>query len=438
MRLYQISSAELDRIHFKLVGRCINHSLDEEVGYLRSETAIGSLLALVGQCSDQVHPNTVDPIWSRHLGHRIAVMTRAELEVSAIIVDDPESQRQQSAIALHRQLSVVAPITAMRIGVEEVVEAILDHFHRSAGRPRQRAGERNMLMSEDLRPKTTAGNGRNDLQVRRRNLEGSGNDEIDDIVEARIGVTRKPLGTLIEFGNGTHCLDWSASRPRPFDLTPHYQIRSGEIFVDRTKHEFLVEAAIGWPTVGVDHRIARRMDRFLRVGVHWKQFVLDDDEIQRVLGDIRILGHHCGDDFADMTDLVDRHAVLNRRRTREARNGPRLLRRVLRRKHGDNSRQCFSLAGIYRNDASVSMRAPQYGGVRHVRQSDVVDIFAFAGQQTRVFDPLHILADPFQSGSRLFALLAWRNHMIFEVRGHAATPCGRIFWAATMMALTMF
>ena len=84
------------------------------------------------------------------------------------------------------------------------------------------------------------------------------------------------------------------------------------------------------------------------------------------------------------------------------------------------------------------MRALQYGGVRHVRQGDVIDISAFAGQQTRVFDPLHILADPFQPGSGLFALFARRNHMIFEVRGHAATPCSRIFLAATMMALTMF
>src|SRR5271154_261067 len=87
----------------------------------------------------------------------------------------------------------------------------------------------------------------------------------------------------------------------------------------------------------------------------------------------------------------------------------------------------------------MSMWAAKHGGMRHIRQLKIIDIFALSGQQARVFDPLHVLADPFQVATRFFTLPRRWDDMIFEMTRHAATSVTAcIFFAADIIDFTMF
>src|SRR5262249_59170126 len=79
---------------------------------------------------------------------------------------------------------------------------------------------------------------------------------------------------------------------------------------------------VGRATVGMQYAVAGSLHRLLRVGHHRQVFVLDRDQIERVLGHVAALGHHHGYRFADVADAADGDAALLDRRGWEAWHGP--------------------------------------------------------------------------------------------------------------------
>ncbi len=99
VRLNEIAAPQFDAIHAQLIRRRIDQPLDDEVGNLGAEPAVGTLLALVGQRGDQRHLNTADPIGPGDLRHSVAVRAVAVLQVRAVVICHREAQREQRAIA---------------------------------------------------------------------------------------------------------------------------------------------------------------------------------------------------------------------------------------------------------------------------------------------------------------------------------------------------
>src|SRR5437660_754479 len=95
--------------------------------------------------------------------------------------------------------------------------------------------------------------------MRRRNLESSSNNEIYDVIEARIGITGEASGTLIEFRNRAHGLNRSSAGSSPFDPSPCNHVGFSKVFIHRTKLKFLVKAAICRSAVRMKYRVACRM-----------------------------------------------------------------------------------------------------------------------------------------------------------------------------------
>ena len=96
---------------------------------------------------------------------------------------------------------------------------------------------------------------------------------------------------------------------------------------------------------------------------------------------------------------------------------PHFRRQVTGRQHGDHARHGAGILGVDLGEGGMGEGAAHEGGFQHPRQFQIVQELAAAGQQVRVFQPLHALAD--EGG-----------------RAHALAPSRRA-WAAASAARTM-
>ena len=108
---------------------------------------------------------------------------------------------------------------------------------------------------------------------------------------------------------------------------------------------------------------------------------------------------------------------------------------ILTSHHSEHARQGGGRRGVDGDNLGVRVGAAQHGCVRHVRQNYVIGVFAVAGEQTRVLDPLHALADPRVFRFRRFFLLARRDTIAGVA--HSAASCWRIRSAASSIDSTM-
>src|SRR5215510_9673077 len=138
LRPDKIHAPELDRVETELVDRRIHHPLDDEVGDLRAESAIGALLALVGQHRGDLQVDAADPIWPDDLRQRIAVMADAVLEIGAVVVEHLAAKANHPVVSIERELGIVDAVGAVVVAGGEIVDAVLDVLDRPAADARQR------------------------------------------------------------------------------------------------------------------------------------------------------------------------------------------------------------------------------------------------------------------------------------------------------------
>ena len=173
--------------------------------------------------------------------------------------------------------------------------------------------------------------------------------------------------------------------------------------------------------LGMQHRIAARIDRLHHVGHGRQRLVLDLDESDRVLGDVAAVGDHQHHRLADMAHFAERDAALLDRRIGKARQRPGFLRRLLAGDHCGHAGQRQRRALVDRLDAGVRMRAAQHRRVRHVRQRDVVDEAAAADQEARILLAQHARADDIEPLVRPLLLAAGGRRKDFAGFRHQRT-----------------
>ena len=150
-----------------------------------------------------------------------------------------------------------------------------------------------------------------------------------------------------------------------------------------------------------DHRRAG-LHRVLDVDHRRQRLVLDLDQFGGVARLLHRFGDHEGDALADRAHLVggeDRpqrakalraaHVFGHRRRQAAELVGDDIGAG----EHGKHAVGGFGLGGIDALDARVGMRRHHHHAVALMRQVDVVDIAAAAGDEARVLDPGHGLTD---------------------------------------------
>ena len=126
-------------------------------------------------------------------------------------------------------------------------------------------------------------------------------------------------------------------------------------------------------------------------------FVLDVDQLDRVLGQVATLGHDDRHRIADEAHVALREGGDGREREILGRPVPeppdRIAVQLGSGPNRDDARQRSGRFSIDRGDPRVGERAACERGVQHSRQTNVVDVNAVPGQQARVLTSLHPSAD---------------------------------------------
>ena len=360
----------------------------------------------------------------------------AELEIGAVVVDDLAPQAGHPAVRIERQLGVVDPVGAVVVGGREVVDPVLHVLDRAAGRARQCRGDHGDLVEKKLAAEAAAGERRHDVELVRGDAQRDREQPTDIVVHRAVDVDRELAGAAIEGHDRAAGLERLGARAWPAQLAPDHDVGAGKVLVERAERELAVHGDVGRPALGMEHGIAGRGDRGFGVDHGRQRLVLDLDQLERVLGDVAALGGDDRDRLADVAHAVQRDAALLDRRVGEAGQGSGDLGDVGAGHDQGHARQRLGPADIDRLDAGMGVRAAQRGRVQHVRQRDVVDVAALAGQQARVLDPLHALADPAEVAARFLALPArrdagWRGHSAASRTGVMSSAARRI--AATIV-----
>ncbi len=134
-----------------------------------------------------------------------------------------------------------------------------------------------------------------------------------------------------------------------------------------------------------------------------------------------------------------RDAALLDRRVGEARERAGRLGYVLAGQDRHDARKSRGGADIDREDARMSVRAPEHGGMQHIGQVDIVDVASLPGEQARIFHALDAFAYPFQLLAGPFTLPAgWNGRALLDRGHHAASSWARSSSAARSTDAMMF
>ena len=424
----EVLAANLRRVHSEFLGRGIDHALQHEVGDLGAEPPVRALLALVGQHRGQGDLSAPDPVGAGELGRRVAVVAHPELEIGAVVVDHLHPEARDGAVVHDRDLHVVDAVRPVVVAARDVVDAVLEVLDRPPGGAGEGRGEHRSLVREQLAAEAAAGDHRHDVEPVGGYAEGDRHQPAHVVVHGDVGVDGELAHALVVLGDGADRLHRLTTRTRPPHLSPEHPVRGGEVALDVAEAEGALQRDVVRPALGMKHRVAARRDGVLGVDHRGQQLVLHVDEVDGVLGDVAALRHHRGHGLAHVADPIRGDAVLGDRRVGEAGQRSGLLGGLGAGHHQHHARQRFGPAGVDALDARVRVRASQHRGVGHVGKDHVVDVLAAPGQQPRVLDALHALADPAVAAPGLGGV---------GVGGFAHCPSPRILAAAVSTASTM-
>ena len=423
---------ERDPIDAELVGSRVHQPFDDEVRDLGAEAAIGALLALVGQHGGQIDLDAVDAVGTHALRERVAVLADAELQIGAIVVDDPGLQAEQRAIALERELGVVDAVRRVVVAARGVVDPVFHELDRPPHRARQHRSQHRNLVDEHLAAEAAARQRRHDIELVGRHAERACDHPAAVVVHRRVALDGEAAHAVIEARHGAHRLQRLAARARPAEAALDDQIGGREILLHRPEGELALERDIGVATRGVQDGIACRGQRLFGIDDRGQRFVFDLDQIAGVLGDVAILRRHRRHRLADVAHSVMGDHRLEHRRARPGGERVADFRGIGAGHHAKDAGERLSLAHVDGDDPGMGMGAPQHRRVRHLGQIHVVGIDPLADQEARVLHPLHALADPLQIGTGLLPLPA-----LGDVAALAHGPSFRINRAACWIDSTM-
>ena len=121
VRKDQVVAAQLDGIETEVICRRIHKPLHHEVCDFRAEPAIGSLLTLVGHHGNEPHAEAADPVWTGDLRQGVPVRSNSVLKIRTVVVDDCKPKGQHGPILPERQFSIIDAVTAVGVGVQNIV-----------------------------------------------------------------------------------------------------------------------------------------------------------------------------------------------------------------------------------------------------------------------------------------------------------------------------
>ena len=283
-------------------------------------------------------------------------------------------------------------LIARMVGGDQMLAAVLDPFHRAVEPHRGDANQHVLGINLAADAEAAA-----DVQLvaphrRRRPPEHARDQLLVPVRHLRRAVQLQHVARGVVAAERAARLQRHAGVPAGCQVQLDDGVRRREHRLDvavALREECRFGVTAGRELAGLGARVEQR-----------RQFLdLDRDQLGGVLGNVRILGEHCGDRLADVAHLVrGQHRLAVRRelldRPLAEIDRPDVVD-VARGPHRDDARQRAGFGGVDRNDAAVRVVGAHHPHVKLAREIDVGGETAPARDQRRVFQPLDRHADPF-------------------------------------------
>ena len=313
----------------------------------------------------------VHPVDGRRLGRA---------DIGTDIDDIEEFETDQRAVISKCRLDGILPVGRRR-RAHQMLQPVLDPFERHAEEP-ARGGEQHHIGVHPLLDAEAAAALRRGDQAQpvARHPERTAHQGVQDERPLEIGPDRVAVGRRLELRDRAVGLHRSRGIAWEGPVQPDHAVGLRE-------RGFRVAVA---ETAMVDDVGAHRLVQQRRVAVHGgievhhrgQRPVFDLDQLERILGDVAVLGGDQRHRLTRIAHLVDRHRVVVDRHADRARDGPGRGRNV---DSGDDSMHTGVRDGIrnvYRNDVGMGVGRAQQSRVAEPRHRlHVVDEARVAGKE---------------------------------------------------------
>ena len=313
----------------------------------------------------------------------------------------------------------------MDVGRERL-HPVGDPLHRAPELDREEAGGDVVGIAVDLEPEAPADVRRDDPQLLLLDGEDPREDRLHHVGDLAGDPHRHRLRGGLVGGDEAPGLEGHAR------LAPDHEplaIDAGGLG-ERPVDLALVEAATVDDVVArflVDERGAGA-HRGLGIDDRGERLVVHLDQVAGVLGDVAVHRRDGDDGLAHVADLVDCERVLQGRLHahvvgEDPPPRPAAPGGLLAGEDADDARQGGGAAHVHAAEAGVGMRALHERRGDHAGEPEIVHVPALAGQQARVLDALHRLADRLRDRSR-----ALHHRTAPRSRAAASSTASTIAW----------
>ena len=399
-----VAQPHLGGLEAELRGNEVDAALHGERGFGAAGAAIGRVRHFVGRGDAARYGDGADLVRPRHVHGGVIGDAGADRIPGAAIDDKMVAQRQDAAVVVETDFDVV-DLVARMARAQHVLVAVLDPFHRPAEPARQIRDQQIFRIDMALDAKTAADIERDAADFCLRQPQHAGRLALEPMHHLGGGPDRHRIGARIVQADDTAAFhrqrDIAVMIKAP--LQPARRALENGVGVtfadgegaDQVGGEFVVDDG------------GAGIERLFRIQHRRQRLEIEFDQLRRVFGGIAVLRHDDRNRLADMADLVMGQQrllridelVLHQRRpfARQRQLGIRHRRQFADElwpgQHMENARRRGGARHVDRLDARVGLRAAHEDRMHHVRQFEIGNVLAAAGQEPPVLAPRHGAAD---------------------------------------------
>ena len=391
---HQVAAPDLGHVDVEAARRHLHDALEGEVELRPAEAAIEARRHAIGHHQHILYRNVLHAVGAVRGG--VHAIDRGRLgcaDVRAEVDDIAKAQAQQLALVRERTLDAAAAIGGRGRG-RQVLEPVFGPFHRHAdeaahGRYQHHVGVHRLLDAE-----TAARIGRRDhAQAIAGNVEAGRHQRLQHERALEVRPDRVAVRMRLEVRDHAVGFHRRRDRARVTVLVAEHPPGAGERAVRVAVLETALLGDVAARLLEQQRRVRR--DRILEERDALQRLVLDLDQLQRVFGDIAVLGHHHRHRLAHVAHLVDRAHVEFHARLDHARNRARHPGDLGAGDDADHACKLLGAARVDAEDLRVRVGRAQDRRVAQTRHRfEIVDEAPAAGEQRLILLAQDRLADP--------------------------------------------
>ncbi len=389
--LDQISPAHVGGIELEAVRDHVEQALAHEIRLVAPRTAVGADRRFVGEHAENVaaivfYPKRPAQHGRSGDGRNTAVGAR----VTAHVEKNLGVHRHDRAIILDTDLYPVFLLARLIHGFE-VFRAVFEPANRFAEMPRGEGNQKIFRIELAARAEAAA-----DFRLDEMNRALRQADQLGENAPVGVGHFRRTP-------QGQKTAPFIPLRDQAAVFQRHGRVAlGGKFFFDDqvAAAEGRIDVAdvdlkVGGDVVrrGVMELRRARLHGRARVGDGAEGFIVNVDQLQRILGDVAVLRDDHGDRIADVADFVRCQRCLLRALQAGYDSGAHgngfHSRHIGRGQDAEDAGQFQRRRRIDFDDARVGVGAAQNRGVRHAGAVNIADVLADAAQKPDVFFALH-------------------------------------------------